>query len=833
MLYPLRAKAHWCRNASILLGWFVLVPAVAPAQSDLIRNAAEALQQKAYTTYLSANGNYFVQNNTGNSFFNYWWNANALDVLTDGYLRTRQERYRQRMKTLLRGIKTQHGGTYINDYYDDMEWLTLACLKAYEATGDREYYEVAQLLWDDIQTGRSPEYQGAVTWNKDCHPSCKNAISNSPAALIGARLYRINGNAQPLAIAEEVHAFLKNRLVNPATGGVWDSYNPVDNTTNKNPDWVFSYNVGMYLSASVELYKVTGNQTYLEDAVKSADFAVNNRLVNNVLFTNERGQGDGGLFKGIFVRSLIQLAREGDLPAETSQRYYEIIQYNAQTLIARGTRSDGLVGPVWNEAPAAGASLDFSTQLSGIMLLEAAATADQVILNQHINYGGYHVPLSPGTYPLSQLTALGGKDNDITSISVPPGYRVTGFENDDFAGARLELTTRRSWLGDWNDRISSVIVARRDITEQGGTLTAQHNDSPSGEGIANLIDNRVGTKYLTVHHAGWVQFKAAQRYVVDGYTLTSANDFAERDPLHWTLEASNDGSTWTTLDRRSGEDFPARFLTRIYSVENATGYLYYRLNISGNNQGSILQLAELALWGTAEANHESNTGQVIQAEEYTGMSGVATEPTTDEGGGQNVGWVEQGDWMAYHNINVPASGSYTIRYRVASPEGSVLSSDLNAGAVSLGNVNVPATGGWQNWITVSHTVTLDAGTYNFGIHAQQGGWNINWWSIQPAGQARTAQRKEKPELRPSPEPPSSVSTDLLVYPNPARDYLQLGDGLSLPDQEISIRSISGNVLRRRQKTASSTIDVSELPPGLFVITLYRSGQPVHQKFVKE
>ena len=336
MLYPLRAKARWCRNASILLGWFVLVPAVAPAQSDLIRNAAEALQQKAYTTYLSANGNYFVQNNTGNSFFNYWWNANALDVLTDGYLRTRQERYRQRMKTLLRGIKTQHGGTYINDYYDDMDWLTLACLKAYEATGDREYYEVAQLLWDDIQTGRSPEYQGAVTWNKDCHPSCKNAISNSPAALIGARLYRINGNAQPLAIAEEVHAFLKNRLVNPATGGVWDSYNPVDNTTNKNPDWVFSYNVGMYLSASVELYKVTGNQTYLEDAVKSADFAVNNRLVNNVLFTNERGQGDGGLFKGIFVRSLIQLAREGDLPAETSQRYYEVIQYNAQTLRRTG-----------------------------------------------------------------------------------------------------------------------------------------------------------------------------------------------------------------------------------------------------------------------------------------------------------------------------------------------------------------------------------------------------------------------------------------------------------------------------------------------------------------
>jgi beta-glucanase (GH16 family) len=117
-----------------------------------------------------------------------------------------------------------------------------------------------------------------------------------------------------------------------------------------------------------------------------------------------------------------------------------------------------------------------------------------------------------------------------------------------------------------------------------------------------------------------------------------------------------------------------------------------------------------------------------EAESFSGMNGVQTEACTE--GGQNVGFIEAGDWMAYNNITIPASGSYTIRYRVASPSGSVLSSDLNAGSTVLGNVNIPATGGWQNWTTVSQTVFLNAGTYSFGIFAQQGGWNINWFSIQ-------------------------------------------------------------------------------------------------------
>jgi beta-glucanase (GH16 family) len=114
----------------------------------------------------------------------------------------------------------------------------------------------------------------------------------------------------------------------------------------------------------------------------------------------------------------------------------------------------------------------------------------------------------------------------------------------------------------------------------------------------------------------------------------------------------------------------------------------------------------------------------IEAEGFSAQAGVQTEACTE--GGLNVGWIDTNDWMAYNSITFPSSGNYRVEYRVASPSGGTLSLDLNAGSIQLGQLGVPATGGWQNWTTVSHTVNINAGTYNVGVFAPRGGWNLNW-----------------------------------------------------------------------------------------------------------
>jgi len=121
----------------------------------------------------------------------------------------------------------------------------------------------------------------------------------------------------------------------------------------------------------------------------------------------------------------------------------------------------------------------------------------------------------------------------------------------------------------------------------------------------------------------------------------------------------------------------------------------------------------------------------IEAEAYAAMAGVQLENCSE--GTQNVGWIDTGDWMAYA-ITVPTTGSYNIQYRVASPNSNaVLSADYNAGANQLGTLAVPNTGGWQNWTTISQTVTLPAGSYNLGVFAQVGGFNLNWINVVANG----------------------------------------------------------------------------------------------------
>jgi endo-1,4-beta-D-glucanase Y len=86
---------------------------------------------------------------------------------------------------------------------------------------------------------------------------------------------------------------------------------------------------------------------------------------------------------------------------------------------------------------------------------------------------------------------------------------------------------------------------------------------------------------------------------------------------------------------------------------------------------------------------------IIQAESYITESGTQTENTSDNGGGLNVGYINNGDYLTF-NINVEQAGVYTVEARVASDTngGNI---DLLIGANKVGTLTVMNTGGWQSW----------------------------------------------------------------------------------------------------------------------------------------
>lgn len=335
--------------------------------------AADSSSSALINNYWNPRGQYFNYGNRGgDTEFQYWPQAHALDVMLDAYARTGDATYERHIDQWYEGVKEQNSGTFVNDFYDDMEWNALAMLRAYQITGDEKFKTAVDNLWAEIKGGWTDVGGGGIMWSKGT-PRSKNAISNAPASVLASRLYQMTGEQDYLDWSQRIYTWQKNNLVS-GNGAVWDNLKvEADGSETIKKDWIFTYNQGMYLAAALELYEITGDQAYLNDAVEAADYALNSLTTSDRLLKSEGG-GDGGLFKGIFVRYLTQLILEEDLSDSTRDRYVTFLEHNAETLWREGTnKQEVLYGQYWKDAPAVNAEVDLTVQLSGAMLIEAAA----------------------------------------------------------------------------------------------------------------------------------------------------------------------------------------------------------------------------------------------------------------------------------------------------------------------------------------------------------------------------------------------------------------------------------------------------------------------------
>jgi hypothetical protein len=139
--------------------------------------------------------------------------------------------------------------------------------------------------------------------------------------------------------------------------------------------------------------------------------------------------------------------------------------------------------------------------------------------------------------------------------------------------------------------------------------------------------------------------------------------------------------------------------------------------------GSVLQAENFDLGKEGIAYHDTTGGNT--GGQYR-TSDVDIEACGDVGGGFNVGWIANGEWLQYTVDTV--GGSYDITARVASAGATV--GDLRVlldGAV-LGTIAVDNTGGWQTYVDASRRgITIAGGTgRTLRLEVVNGGdFNIN------------------------------------------------------------------------------------------------------------
>ncbi|MCF1593286.1 GH92 family glycosyl hydrolase [Streptomyces muensis] len=132
------------------------------------------------------------------------------------------------------------------------------------------------------------------------------------------------------------------------------------------------------------------------------------------------------------------------------------------------------------------------------------------------------------------------------------------------------------------------------VTDHVTDVRASGENTGGGEVKENLTDGESSSKWLVFEPTGWAEFDLDKPVRIAKYALTSANDYAERDPRDWTLKGSTDGKDWKTLDTRSGETFAERFQTKTYDLAEPAEYQHFRLEVTRNNGADgILQLADV------------------------------------------------------------------------------------------------------------------------------------------------------------------------------------------------------------------------------------------------
>jgi hypothetical protein len=205
----------------------------------------------------------------------------------------------------------------------------------------------------------------------------------------------------------------------------------------------------------------------------------------------------------------------------------------------------------------------------------------------------------------------------------------------------------------------------------------------------------------------------------------------------------------------------------------------------------------------------------MEAEDYFKQQGIQLESTTDVGGGQNIGFLDAGDYLDYY-VDVAQAGTYTVEYRNASEGGTgavkLQLLDAAGDATDLHSAAFSSTGGWQTWTTTSYEAVLPAGQQTLRILITHPLFNLNYLDFTFL---TSNEEVEQP-------------FGLKFYPNPTNDEVRItGELPSAQPATLLLHDVTGRILTAQRVTAGTALNQSlrlaGYPAGTYYLTVRLDG----------
>jgi beta-glucanase (GH16 family) len=180
--------------------------------------------------------------------------------------------------------------------------------------------------------------------------------------------------------------------------------------------------------------------------------------------------------------------------------------------------------------------------------------------------------------------------------------------------------------------------------------------------------------------------------------------------------------------------------------------------------------------------------------------GVDTEAND---GGENVGWIETGEWLEY-TVNVENSNTYDIEIRIASPNSTGKFMLSFNGDDRTGNVLVPYTGAWSKFSSI---ILQDIQLYDtdtlMRVDIVNGAFNLGRLIFADEIISSTS--------------PAESENIIMVYPTVASSELFVKNIHA--DYAYKILDYTGRILSEGVVSTQTSININNLKPGAYILVL--------------
>lgn len=198
----------------------------------------------------------------------------------------------------------------------------------------------------------------------------------------------------------------------------------------------------------------------------------------------------------------------------------------------------------------------------------------------------------------------------------------------------------------------------------------------------------------------------------------------------------------------------------------------------------------------------------IEAEDYEFQSGIQLENTSDSGGGQNIGFLDIGDYAEY-SVYVGQYGTYQIAFRTAaeSQVGEVRLDFIDDFGVTKASktFDFTSTGGWQEWITTNYEMVIPQGFYTMRMTITRPLFNINWMDFSFLTNTQE----------------QDVDSRIMVFPNPSSGivYFEVPD-FDLSNISYQLMDVSGRTLKKGILNSDEPfINIQDMSEGAYFVRL--------------